>query len=117
MHNVKTQVKGNFLILAIDLTESCGLSSTGKSEMVAKTGGFTEIPETGGLEINLNLRRPIPKEKRQPVHTPVAQKAEPQKAKAQKAGKKSKASKAETVETVETTIEGELDLEAIAASV
>ena len=49
--NVKGVKQGNTLILMIDLARDLGLSSTGKSILVASTGGFERVG--GGIRVNV----------------------------------------------------------------
>lgn len=39
MTNVKAEIKGNLLILTVDLTERHGTTKSGKSVTIASTGG------------------------------------------------------------------------------
>ena len=57
MVNVKSEVKGDLLIITVNLKERNGVSSTGKSECVASTKGNVEIPGTG-LKMGLNIYAP-----------------------------------------------------------
>jgi hypothetical protein len=58
MENVQTQIKGNKLIITVDITKDLGLSKTGKTIKVASTGGFQTITENGkSAMINLNVNR------------------------------------------------------------
>jgi hypothetical protein len=55
--NIKTEVdKDGILIIEVDLTKEFGKSNTGKSTIVASTGGFTPILDWGeGFVLNLNI--------------------------------------------------------------
>lgn len=57
MKNVKMTVDGDKLTIEIDLTKDFGLSKTGKTSVVASTGGFAEVDGKPGLKLNLNLNR------------------------------------------------------------
>jgi hypothetical protein len=50
--NLESVVKGNKLILVIDLAETIGESSTGKMMGIASTGGFISVP---GTKAKMNL--------------------------------------------------------------
>lgn len=56
-NNVVATVNGNTLTLEIDLSQSLGRSSTGKSEKVASSGGFQNIDagDLGAFGISLNV--------------------------------------------------------------
>lgn len=56
MFNVKAEVKGDKLFIEVDLKKSEGLSSTGKSDIIASTHGNTSI---GDMKLGLNLYRPV----------------------------------------------------------
>lgn len=58
MENVHMQLEGNTLVIAIDLTQTLGLSSTGKSEIVATTGGNVGVPGREEVKVGLNVYRP-----------------------------------------------------------
>ncbi len=55
--NIKASVKGDTLTLVIDLTKNQGESGSGKSEIVATSGGNVEVDDTKGLRLGLNLYR------------------------------------------------------------
>lgn len=61
MQNVETKMDGKKLIITIDTTQRLGASRSGKSDMVATTGGNAKLP--GGLELGLNLFTKKPVEK------------------------------------------------------
>lgn len=58
MQNVKTEIKGNNLIITVDLTARLGPSSTGKTLMVATTKGNAQVG-TNGIRFGLNVFAPI----------------------------------------------------------
>jgi hypothetical protein len=60
MDNVKMTVKDKKLVIEVDLTQNFGLSSTGKSEIVASTHGFVDVPNTD-MKLGLNV---VKKEKK-----------------------------------------------------
>jgi hypothetical protein len=53
--NIKTNVKDGKLTLTIDLKVKGKESASGKSMLIASSGGPKEVPGTGGLKIGLNL--------------------------------------------------------------
>jgi len=55
--NVQAKQEGDTLLLAIDLSKTIGLSSSGKMMGIASTGGFTPLFATTerGKQIKLNL--------------------------------------------------------------
>lgn len=55
MRNIKTEVKGNNLVITIDITKDVGQSKSGKSQMVGSTGGFKAVDIGGGKSVNLSL--------------------------------------------------------------
>jgi len=58
MENVQTQIKGNKLIITVDITKNLGRSKSGKTVKVASTGGFQTITGNGkSAMINLNVNR------------------------------------------------------------
>jgi hypothetical protein len=59
MENVKMSVKGNILLVEIDLTKEFGLSSTGKSKTVASTKGNVAVPGHEDVKIGINCYRPV----------------------------------------------------------
>lgn len=56
--NVQTEVKGQVLTIRIDLSKKGAPSSTGKTMLVASTGGGIDV---GGVKLALNAYRPLPK--------------------------------------------------------
>jgi len=59
IRNIKTEIeKGGILVITIDLNKSCGPSKSGKTEVIASSGGFVAIPDwKEGYSINLNVIR------------------------------------------------------------
>jgi hypothetical protein len=53
MKNLKTEVKGNVLLITVDLAQEHGLSKSGKTKMIATTGGNAEVTE--GVYLGLNV--------------------------------------------------------------
>ncbi len=54
MENIKWEVKGNKLIIEIDLTKESGLSKSGKTITIASTRGNQKIEGTDAV-IGLNV--------------------------------------------------------------
>lgn len=53
--NVEIDVKGDIMTITVDLSKSFGASKSGKTTVIAGTGGFVTIPGTGvmvGLNVN-----------------------------------------------------------------
>jgi len=57
MQNVQMQVTGDKLTITIDLSKSQGPSKSGKSEIIATTGGNASVPGKP-FKLGLNLYRP-----------------------------------------------------------
>lgn len=56
--NLTIEVKGKTVVITIkDHTKDLGLSSSGKSHIVATTSGNVQINDTDGLTIGLNAYR------------------------------------------------------------
>jgi len=55
--NVTTKVEGKTLVIRVDLTSKGAPSKSGKSIVVATTGGFLDLGD--GLKLGLNLVRSI----------------------------------------------------------
>jgi hypothetical protein len=60
MDNVDLKVTGDKLVITIDLTRSGTPSSTGKTKLVASTGGAVPIDyaKRAGLKVALNVMAP-----------------------------------------------------------
>lgn len=56
--NVTGTLKGNILTLEIDISKSQGDSKSGKTVIVASSGGNVTVPGTDGLKLGLNAYRP-----------------------------------------------------------
>ncbi|GCE05819.1 hypothetical protein [Dictyobacter aurantiacus] len=61
MKNVDLKVEGNKLIIAVDLGQEYGLSSSGKSITIASTEGNITVPGREDIKIGLNIYKPRPK--------------------------------------------------------
>ena len=59
MENIKMELKGNKLVIEIDLSKEFGLSSTGKSKTVASTKGNVAIPGHEDIKIGINCYKPV----------------------------------------------------------
>ena len=60
MKNIEFRVEGTKLVITIpDIQKDYGKSSSGKTNMVASTEGFVQVPDTGvdGLAFGLNVTR------------------------------------------------------------
>ena len=57
MKNVEMQVQGNLLIIQVDLSQSFGLSVSGKSVTIATTAGNVPVPGYEEVKIGLNIYR------------------------------------------------------------
>jgi len=56
--NVSMEVKGNIMTLTIDLSEEHGMSSSGKTKVVATTSGSKNIATpVGNVLIGVNINR------------------------------------------------------------
>lgn len=54
--NVQYKVSGTSLVITVDLTQDCGPSASGKTIIVATTGGNIDLP--GGAKLGLNVYKP-----------------------------------------------------------
>lgn len=58
LKNVRYEVEGDTLTIVVDLSQDLGLSASGKSELVASTGGGTQINGAErGVMLNLTVYR------------------------------------------------------------
>jgi len=57
MQNVEMTVKGDELVIKIDLTKDYGRSKSGKSTIIATTAGNLSIPDHPDIHLGLNLYR------------------------------------------------------------
>ena len=53
MENVKVEKKGNSLVLTVDLSTKVGDSKSGKSVVIATTGGNDDVGD--GIMVGLNV--------------------------------------------------------------
>jgi hypothetical protein len=61
MKNVTMTVDGSQLIIVVDLNQEFGLSSSGKSIIVASTEGNIAVPDREEIKIGLNMYKIKPK--------------------------------------------------------
>ena len=54
--NVETKVNGNILTITVDLSKDFGPSKTGKTKIVASTGGFIEVAPGKVMNLNVNKK-------------------------------------------------------------
>lgn len=58
MQNVEMKVSGNMLTISVDLSKSGAISRTGKSTLIASTGGNVPVPGKPEMKLGLNLYQP-----------------------------------------------------------
>ena len=56
--NVELQVKDGKLIITVDLAKTFGSSGSGKSVIIASTGGNVSVPGQEAVKVGLNVYRP-----------------------------------------------------------
>lgn len=60
---MEIKVEGGRLIISVDVSPEAvarsRVSSTGKSKLVASTGGFTTIRELPGMKLAINVTAPL----------------------------------------------------------
>ena len=61
MENVVMSVKGNKLMIEVDLSKEFGVSSSGKSVIVATTSGNVAVPGKEEIKIGINAYKPVKK--------------------------------------------------------
>jgi hypothetical protein len=59
MQNITMSVKGNTLTIVVDLSKKGELSKSGKSHLIATTGGSVDIPGAPGAKLGLNIFKPV----------------------------------------------------------
>lgn len=57
MKNVDMKLEGNILTIKVDISKEFGMSSSGKSLIIASTEGNVSIPERDEIKIGLNVYR------------------------------------------------------------
>ena len=55
--NVSMRVDGLILVIEVDLSQTLGPSSSGKSEIIATTGGNASVPGNEEVKVGLNVFR------------------------------------------------------------
>ena len=55
MKNVKIDVQGDKLLIEVDLTQSFGLSGSGKSLIIGSSEGNVAIPGREDIKLGLNI--------------------------------------------------------------
>lgn len=58
MENVQVELNGNLLVITVDLSQTLGVSASGKSEIIATTGGNVSLPGHEEVKVGLNVYRP-----------------------------------------------------------
>jgi hypothetical protein len=56
--NIEIKVQGNTLVITVDLSKTYGSSVSGKSEVIASTGGNISVPGRDEVKVGLNVYRP-----------------------------------------------------------
>lgn len=59
MQNVEFQVEGDTLMIVIDLSLELSESASGKSVIIATTGGNVSVPGHEHVKVGLNVYRPL----------------------------------------------------------
>lgn len=54
MQNIEMSVDGNILTVKIDISKRYGASKSGKTIIIASTGGNVPIPESNSIKIGIN---------------------------------------------------------------
>jgi len=62
MKNVEMKLDGNILTIKVDLSKEYGLSSSGKSVIIASTEGNQSVEGREEVKIGLNIYKKPPKE-------------------------------------------------------
>lgn len=57
MKNCEMKLDGNILTITVDISKEFGISSSGKSIIIASTEGNVSIPEKDEVKIGLNVYR------------------------------------------------------------
>ena len=55
MKNVEMQIKGNKLIIEVDLSKSFGASRSGKSKVIGSSEGNISVPGKEKIKLGLNV--------------------------------------------------------------
>lgn len=59
MQNIRFEVQGDQLMIVIDLSQELGQSNSGKSVVIASTGGNVSVPGYEEVKIGVNVYRPV----------------------------------------------------------
>jgi len=59
MENIEFEVQGDQLVIVVDLSQEQGKSASGKSMIIATTGGNISVPGHEDVKIGLNIYRPV----------------------------------------------------------
>jgi hypothetical protein len=59
MENIAFEVQGDQLVIVVDLSQELYQSASGKSMIVATTGGNVSVPGHEQIKIGLNIYRPV----------------------------------------------------------
>lgn len=57
MKNIDMKLSGNILTITVDISKEFGLSSSGKSTIIASSEGNVSIPSKEDVKIGLNIYR------------------------------------------------------------
>ncbi len=57
-NNVLMQLNGSILVITVDLSQTLGVSQSGKSEIIATTSGNVSLPGVEDIKIGVNVYRP-----------------------------------------------------------
>lgn len=57
MNNVETTISGDTLVIKINLKAEGAPSKSGKTQLVATTGGFQSVPGAAGFGLSLNVTK------------------------------------------------------------
>jgi len=57
-NNVETTVSGDTLIIKVNLKAPATDSKSGKTKLLASTGGFIDVPGSPGTKVSLNITVP-----------------------------------------------------------
>lgn len=57
MQNIKQTIKGNKLVIEIDLTQEFGISKSGKSMVIASTLGNKNVKDN--IMLGINVYKPV----------------------------------------------------------
>jgi ABC-type taurine transport system ATPase subunit len=58
LRNVKSEVKGTKLLIEVDLSVDLGPSESGKTNLIASSGGFNDLEDGSGRKFNLMVTSP-----------------------------------------------------------